>query len=117
MLLVTELGDVGVAVRLERGGTSGDDERGDEEQAERGGVGGRHRDDGADHEQGEAGDDASLVAILLGNRAGRNGHDEVSAVVGDLHERGLGRRQLEVVRDRGVQRADQVHGQAPDEEQ
>lgn len=52
VLLVTELGDVGVAVGLERGGASGNDERGDQEQGERGGVRGRHRDDGADHEPG-----------------------------------------------------------------
>ena len=117
MLLITKLGDIGIAVGLERRGTGCYHEHGEQEHAVRGDVSGRHGDERAKHEQSEAHDDATLVAKLLGHDGGGNGHHKIGTIVGNLQQARLGTGKLQVVGHGAVQGIDQVHGQAPDEEQ
>ena len=65
MLLVTQLGDVGIAVGLQGRGTSGNHEHGEKEHAIGSNIGGWNRDERTQHEKREAHDDAALVAKLL----------------------------------------------------
>ena len=80
----------------------------------RGGGDGQER---ADHEEDQAADHTALIAEALGDHCRRNGHYEVGAEVGDLQQRGFGAVEVEVNGERIADGADEVHRQAPGEEQ
>lgn len=113
VLLVTQLGDVGVAVGLQGGGASCNHEHGKKKDVVGCGIGGGHRDERTQHEKREAHNDAAFVAKLLCHDRGGNCHHEIGTIVGDLQQARLGTRKLEVVGHRAVEGVDQVHGQAP----
>ena len=113
VLLVTQLGDVGIAVGLQGGGASCNHEHGKKEHAIGSNIGSRNRDERTQHEKREAHDDAALVAKLLCHDRSGDSHHKVGTIVGNLQQACLGTRQLEVVGHRAVEGVDQVHGQAP----
>ena len=71
----------------------------------------------ASGDQEEADDDAALVAETLGQKARRDRHQEVTDVVGELHEARLRFRDVQRVLEVLVQDVDHAVTEAPEQEQ
>ena len=108
---------VGVGDGLEAGQPGGQDEQPDQEGTEGTDSSRRDEPEGADGDQAEADHDGALVPEPARQHAGWNGHQEVTHVVRELHQGGLGLGDVQRILEVLVQHVDHAVAQPPEQEE
>ena len=89
-LVVTHAQDIGVGRGFEERQAAGEDEVGDEERCETADGSGRDEQQYTQRIQGQSHDDAALERVATDEQRRRQGHAEVTAIEGHLHQCALG---------------------------